>query len=89
MGLNLREPLYVGGVDVEKVRIAPGVEVDTGFQGCVSEVQYFLSIKLKLILLELLISPLSKETRKRKYQVEKPLLCNTAANTTLLASLCR
>ncbi len=38
MGLNLREPLYVGGVDVEKVRIAPGVEVDTGFQGCVSEV---------------------------------------------------
>ncbi len=38
VGLNLREPLYVGGVDVEKVRIAPGVEVDTGFQGCVSEV---------------------------------------------------
>ena len=38
IGLNLRGNMYIGGVDIAQVRVAPGVEVDTGFQGCISEV---------------------------------------------------
>ena len=31
--------MYIGGVDVSRVRVAPGVEEDAGFQGCISEVR--------------------------------------------------
>ena len=39
VGLNLRGNMYIGGVDIAQVRVAPGVEVDAGFQGCISEVR--------------------------------------------------
>ena len=41
VGLNLRTPLYIGGVSRD-VRVAPSVEVDfhQGFQGCISQVRY-------------------------------------------------
>ena len=37
MGLNLKRPMYLGGVDPD-VRVAPGVGVDNGFHGCIGEV---------------------------------------------------
>ena len=37
MGLNLKRPMYLGGVDPE-VKVAPGVGVDNGFHGCIGEV---------------------------------------------------
>lgn len=36
--LNLHTPLYVGGVDKQRVHINPGVAVTSGFNGCISEV---------------------------------------------------
>lgn len=36
IGLNLRSPLYIGGVD-PSTRIAPGVGVTRGFHGCISD----------------------------------------------------
>ncbi|KAK7791103.1 hypothetical protein R5R35_012915 [Gryllus longicercus] len=38
-GLNLRSLLFIGGVDPQRVRVAPGVNVSTGFHGCISEVK--------------------------------------------------
>ncbi|XP_069692113.1 basement membrane-specific heparan sulfate proteoglycan core protein isoform X26 [Periplaneta americana] len=38
-GLNLKTPLYVGGFDRERIRLAEGVGVSTGFNGCVREIQ--------------------------------------------------
>ena len=37
VGLNLKRPMYLGGVDPE-VKVAPGVGVDNGFHGCIGEV---------------------------------------------------
>ncbi|KAF2367998.1 Laminin G domain [Trinorchestia longiramus] len=37
-GLNLRIPLYVGGVDTSKVEVASEVEVTDGFTGCISQI---------------------------------------------------
>ncbi|KAK2193775.1 hypothetical protein NP493_5g02050 [Ridgeia piscesae] len=37
IGLNLKRPLYLGGVD-PNVRVAPGAGVDAGFHGCIGEV---------------------------------------------------
>ena len=39
VGLNLKRPMYLGGVDPD-VRVAPGVGVDNGFHGCIGEVCY-------------------------------------------------
>jgi dystroglycan 1 len=36
VGLNLRSPLYIGGVE-PSTRIAPGVGVTRGFHGCISD----------------------------------------------------
>jgi len=38
IGLNLRTPLYVGGVDQSSVRVSPDVGVERGFTGCISQV---------------------------------------------------
>lgn len=37
-GLNLKTPLYVGGYDEQRIRLADGVGVKKGFSGCVREV---------------------------------------------------
>lgn len=37
--LNLHTPLYVGGVDKQRIHVSPGVGVDSGFNGCISEVK--------------------------------------------------
>lgn len=37
--LNLHTPLYVGGIDKQRVHINRGVGVDSGFNGCISEVK--------------------------------------------------
>lgn len=39
-GLNLKTPLYVGGYDRQRIRLADGVGVKRGFSGCVREVKY-------------------------------------------------
>lgn len=36
--LNLQTPLYIGGYDTQKIHLAPGMNVDQGFSGCLSEV---------------------------------------------------
>uniref|UniRef100_T1IKD2 Basement membrane-specific heparan sulfate proteoglycan core protein n=1 Tax=Strigamia maritima TaxID=126957 RepID=T1IKD2_STRMM len=38
-GLNLNLPLYVGGVDTQKITVNPLVEVDHGFDGCISHME--------------------------------------------------
>ncbi|XP_021927336.1 basement membrane-specific heparan sulfate proteoglycan core protein isoform X6 [Zootermopsis nevadensis] len=38
-GLNLKTPLYVGGYDEQRIRLADGVGVKKGFSGCVREIQ--------------------------------------------------
>ena len=38
VGLNLKIPLYLGGVNQTLVRVAPSVGVTTGFSGCISQV---------------------------------------------------
>jgi len=38
IGLNLEQPLYLGGVDPE-ARVASGVTVNAGFVGCITEVR--------------------------------------------------
>jgi len=38
IGLNLKTLLYVGGVDLMNIRLAPDVAVDAGFRGCISQV---------------------------------------------------
>lgn len=38
-GLNLHTLLYIGGVD-ESITINRGVEVDEGFNGCVTDVRF-------------------------------------------------
>lgn len=40
LGLNLKIPLYIGGVDKHRIKIHPNVGVETGFSGCVSEVRF-------------------------------------------------
>lgn len=40
--LNLQTPLYIGGYDTQKIHLAPGMNVDQGFSGCISEVQFSL-----------------------------------------------
>lgn len=37
-GLNLHTPLYIGGVDKQRIHVSPGVGVHSGFNGCISEV---------------------------------------------------
>lgn len=37
--LNLQTHLYVGGYDTQKVHLGPGMNVDQGFTGCISEVR--------------------------------------------------
>ena len=37
IGLNLGANMYVGGVD-SRVRVAPVLQLDTGFHGCVKQV---------------------------------------------------
>ena len=37
-GLNLNTKLYVGGWDKQRVRINPGVNVTSSFDGCLSQV---------------------------------------------------
>jgi len=44
VGLNLRTPLYIGGVDVQNIRVSPSVGVEHGFTGCISLVSVVLSI---------------------------------------------
>lgn len=41
-GLNLKTPLYVGGYDRQRIRLADGVGVKKGFSGCVKEVRFGL-----------------------------------------------
>ena len=38
VGLNLKIPLYVGGIDGLNVRPSSDVGVEHGFNGCISEV---------------------------------------------------
>lgn len=38
-GLNLRLPLYIGGVDKYRVTVSPYVDVAEGFDGCISQVR--------------------------------------------------
>ena len=40
-GLNLRTPLYLGGVDPQKVKVATPVGVSSSFKGCISKVSLF------------------------------------------------
>ncbi len=35
-GLNIRTPVYFGGVNREKYSVAPGVGMDADFSGCIS-----------------------------------------------------
>lgn len=44
--LNLQTPLYIGGYDTQKIRLAPGMNVDQGFTGCISEVLIVLICSL-------------------------------------------
>ena len=37
-GLNLGTSLYIGGYDKTTVKLHPSVEVDRGFEGCISSV---------------------------------------------------
>ncbi|XP_034241184.1 basement membrane-specific heparan sulfate proteoglycan core protein-like isoform X2 [Thrips palmi] len=46
--LILQTPLYIGGYDRQKIRLAPGMNVDQGFSGCISEVDV-ASLSLDLI----------------------------------------
>ena len=48
-GLNLRLPLYIGGVDKLQVTIAPLAETTHGFYGCVGHVSHSV-IKCHLII---------------------------------------
>jgi len=43
IGLNLKRPLYLGGVD-PNVRVAPGAGVDAGFHGCIGEVRDWITM---------------------------------------------
>jgi len=38
IGLNLKTPLYIGGVNQSLVRVAPSLGVVAGFHGCISQV---------------------------------------------------
>ncbi|XP_052124491.1 basement membrane-specific heparan sulfate proteoglycan core protein isoform X6 [Frankliniella occidentalis] len=46
--LNLQTPLYIGGYDTQKIKLAPGMNVDQGFTGCISAVDV-ASLSLELI----------------------------------------
>jgi dystroglycan 1 len=39
VGLNLKTPLYVGGVNHSLVRVAPSVGVTAGFSGCIAQLK--------------------------------------------------
>ena len=39
-GLNLNTKLFVGGWDKQRVRLNPGVNVTSSFDGCLSQVTY-------------------------------------------------
>ena len=41
IGLNLGGYMYVGGVD-PRVRVAPALQLDKGFHGCVRGVRHFV-----------------------------------------------
>jgi len=49
IGLNLRTPLYVGGVEQSSVRVSPDVAVDRGFTGCISQVTVTLLMLSSLV----------------------------------------
>jgi dystroglycan 1 len=68
VGLNLRTPLYVGGVDRTNVRISPGAGVDLGFTGCISE----LKIKGRLVDL---INDVIDSSNVRDCSAEAPPSC--------------
>ncbi|XP_076325413.1 terribly reduced optic lobes isoform X10 [Tachypleus tridentatus] len=38
-GLNLQLPLYIGGVDLQRVTVSPFAEVSHGFDGCIAHVE--------------------------------------------------
>lgn len=38
--LNLRTPLFIGGVDKSKIEVAQDVQVAEGFTGCISDVRF-------------------------------------------------
>ncbi|CAL4124571.1 unnamed protein product, partial [Meganyctiphanes norvegica] len=38
-GLNLRTPLYIGGVDNQKISMNPDVAVEGGFTGCIRQIR--------------------------------------------------
>lgn len=40
--LNLLTPVYVGGYDKSRMRLNEGTEVETGFEGCISQVNTFI-----------------------------------------------
>lgn len=39
--LNLHTPLYVGGYDKHNIKVNEGVQVYSGFNGCIGEVRFF------------------------------------------------
>ncbi|XP_064459482.1 basement membrane-specific heparan sulfate proteoglycan core protein-like isoform X3 [Ornithodoros turicata] len=39
MGVNLNIPMYVGGVDKDKIKVHPGAGVSKGFDGCISSIE--------------------------------------------------
>ena len=43
-GLNLRIPLYIGGVDKNRVEVTPEVQVRDSFSGCISQVKIFINL---------------------------------------------
>ena len=38
-GLNIRTAMYLGGINREDFTVAPGVGVDNGFSGCITDVK--------------------------------------------------
>ena len=42
VGLNLKTPLYVGGVDTENIRLSMEAGIYAGFHGCISSVRIIL-----------------------------------------------
>ena len=43
-GLNIRTPVYIGGLNTKKFTYAEAVGVSRGFTGCILEVSFIISI---------------------------------------------
>ena len=54
-GLNLRTPLYVGGVDNARIEVTSEVGVRGGFTGCISDVSSSFKFIIDLYMLNVLI----------------------------------